>query len=100
MAHPVFVNTARKGEAAIKVLMFPRRIRGCAGMMGVQLGRYLDGLDWGIPSFPAAASGRERAAFLRGPVREERHSTGVCVCLPSSSFLSSVLFFVLLCVRA
>lgn len=79
IAHPVFVNTACKEEAAIKVLMFPRRIRGDAGMMGVQLAWYLDGLDAGIPSFPAAVGSAERASFTRLCQRRKTLNRSLCL---------------------
>lgn len=79
IAHPVFVNTACKEEAAIKVLMFPRRIRGDAWMMGVQLAWYLDRLDSGIPSFPAAVGRTERASFTRVCQRRKTLNRSLCL---------------------
>lgn len=53
--HQVLVNTAckkkegKKRKKPFKGLMFPPRIRGSAGMMGVHLERYLDELNQSIP---------------------------------------------------
>lgn len=89
IAHPGFVNTACKEEAAIKVLRFPRRIRGDARVMGVQLEGYLDGLVSGIP---CSCRGTRRASFTWSCQRMK--DAGVRVCL-HFCLLFSPLYFTL-----
>lgn len=93
IAHPWFVNTACKEEAAIKVLKFPHRIRGNARMMGVQLAWYLDGLVSGIPCSCRAHGG----LHLHGPVREERCRSLCLFIFAYFSLLFSSLFVLFLC---
>lgn len=98
IAHPGFVNTACKEEAAIKVLRFPRRIRGDARVMGVQLEGYLDGLVSGIP---CSCRGTRRASFTWSCQRMKDAGVRVCLHLPAflSSLFHSLYFFLCLCLE-
>lgn len=97
IAHPGFVNTACKEEAAIKVLKFPCRIRSNARVMGVQLARYLDGLVSGIPCSCGVHGGLHlHWSCQRGKMQE---SVFVYICLLLSPLYFTLCTCLCLCLK-